>query len=82
MSLERALDFIDEDELVEITPKTIRMRKKILDSTQRYRAARKSTSIRTATGVTPRRPPPQGGRAPGGPCVLDGRMGLDTVMLV
>ena len=41
MSLERALDFIDEDELVEITPKTIRMRKKILDSTQRYRAARK-----------------------------------------
>lgn len=41
MTLERALDFIDEDELVEITPKTIRMRKKILDSTQRYRAARK-----------------------------------------
>ena len=33
MTLERAIDFIDDDELVEITPKNIRMRKKILDST-------------------------------------------------
>ena len=31
---------IDDDELVEITPKNIRMRKKILDSTQRYRSKR------------------------------------------
>ena len=41
MTLERAMDFIDDDELVEITPKTIRMRTKILDPTQRYRATRK-----------------------------------------
>lgn len=40
MTLERALDFIDDDELVEITPKHIRMRKKILDSTARYRSKR------------------------------------------
>ena len=42
MTLERAIDFIDDDELVEITPKNIRMRKKILDSTQRYRPRDKS----------------------------------------
>ena len=40
MTLERALEFIDDDELVEITPKHIRMRKKILDSTARYRSKR------------------------------------------
>ena len=38
--LEQALDFIDTDELVEITPKHIRLRKKILDPTARYRAKR------------------------------------------
>ena len=41
MSLEQALDFIDTDELLEITPKTFRIRKKILDHTARYRANRK-----------------------------------------
>lgn len=40
LSLEQALDFIDTDELLEITPKTIRIRKKILDPTQRMRAKR------------------------------------------
>lgn len=40
LSLEQALDFIDTDELLEITPKSIRIRKKILDSTQRMRAKR------------------------------------------
>ena len=35
-----AVDDIDDDELVEITPKHIRMRKKILDSTARYRSKR------------------------------------------
>jgi GTP-binding protein len=40
LSLEQALEFIDTDELVEITPKTIRLRKKILDPTARYRAKR------------------------------------------
>ena len=40
LSLEQALDFIDTDELLEITPKNIRIRKKILDPTARYRAKR------------------------------------------
>jgi len=38
LSLEQALEFIDTDELLEITPKNIRIRKKILDSTLRFRA--------------------------------------------
>ncbi len=41
LSLEQALDYIDTDELLEVTPKSLRIRKKILDSTQRYRANRK-----------------------------------------
>ena len=39
LSLEQALEFIDTDELLEVTPKTIRLRKKILDPTLRKRAA-------------------------------------------
>lgn len=35
LSLEQALEFISEDELVEVTPKTIRIRKKILNTEQR-----------------------------------------------
>ena len=38
LSLEQALDFIDADELLEITPKSIRIRKRILDATMRKRA--------------------------------------------
>ena len=38
LSLEQALDFIDTDELLEITPKSFRIRKKILDPTLRFRA--------------------------------------------
>lgn len=37
MSLEEALEFIDEDELVELTPRSMRLRKKILDKTERAR---------------------------------------------
>ncbi|ABY93422.1 translational GTPase TypA [Thermoanaerobacter sp. X514] len=40
MSLEEALEFIDNDELVEVTPQSIRIRKKILDSQQRYKSAK------------------------------------------
>ena len=40
LSLEQALDIIDTDELLEITPKSIRIRKKILDPTLRMRAKR------------------------------------------
>ncbi|MCI8453741.1 MAG: translational GTPase TypA [Lachnospiraceae bacterium] len=39
MSLEQCLDFIDTDELLEVTPASLRIRKKILDPTQRKRAA-------------------------------------------
>ena len=41
MSLEQALDFLDNDELLEITQKSLRIRKKILDSRMRMRANRK-----------------------------------------
>ena len=40
MSLEKAIEFIEDDELVEVTPKSIRLRKKILDTKERERAAR------------------------------------------
>ncbi len=39
MSLEQALDFIDTDELLEVTPKSLRIRKKILDQLLRKRAS-------------------------------------------
>ncbi|GAB3375465.1 translational GTPase TypA [Lysobacter rhizosphaerae] len=39
-SLEQALDFIEEDELVEVTPKEIRLRKKFLTESDRKRASR------------------------------------------
>lgn len=39
-TLEQALEFIDDDELVEVTPKSIRLRKKILDENDRKRAER------------------------------------------
>ena len=41
LSLEQALEFIDTDELLEITPENIRIRKKILDPTMRKRQAYK-----------------------------------------
>ena len=42
LSLEQALDYLDTDELLEITPKSLRIRKKILDSRLRMRANRNS----------------------------------------
>lgn len=42
MSLENSLEFIASDELVEVTPKTVRMRKKILNSDMRKRAKKNS----------------------------------------
>jgi GTP-binding protein len=41
MSLERALEYIGPDEYVEATPLNLRMRKKILDETQRRRLERR-----------------------------------------
>ena len=43
-SLERAIEYIAPDELVEVTPKNIRLRKRILDSTVRKREAKKQSS--------------------------------------
>mgnify|MGYP000192391769 FL=1 len=41
MSLEKSIEFIQDDELVEVTPKSIRLRKKILDTKTREREARR-----------------------------------------
>ncbi|NTV52562.1 MAG: translational GTPase TypA [Candidatus Firestonebacteria bacterium] len=40
MSLEQKLEYLNDDELLEITPKSLRLRKKILDATERKRDAR------------------------------------------
>ena len=44
MSLETALEYIEEDELVEVTPTQIRLRKRILKETDRKRAGRSAES--------------------------------------
>ncbi len=41
LSLEQALEFIDDDELVEVTPRSIRLRKKWLKESERRREARR-----------------------------------------
>ena len=43
-TLEEALEFIEDDELVEVTPDAIRIRKKILSDTDRLREFRKRNS--------------------------------------
>jgi len=45
MSLEQALEFIDDDELVEVTPHHIRMRKKLLTENERKRASRAVSAV-------------------------------------
>jgi GTP-binding protein len=40
MTLEKALAYIEDDELVEVTPKSIRLRKKLLDENDRKKEAR------------------------------------------
>jgi GTP-binding protein len=42
LSLEQAIAYIDDDELVEVTPKSIRLRKRYLDPHERKRDARKN----------------------------------------
>jgi GTP-binding protein len=44
MSLEQAIAYIEEDELVEVTPQSIRLRKRHLDPNARKRADRKADS--------------------------------------
>lgn len=42
MSLEQMMEFIEEDELIEVTPKNLRVRKKILSSSLRYKSRKKT----------------------------------------
>ncbi|HKJ87672.1 MAG TPA: translational GTPase TypA, partial [Gammaproteobacteria bacterium] len=42
LTLEQALEFIDEDELVEVTPESIRLRKRLLLEHERRKAARRA----------------------------------------
>ncbi|MDB5364393.1 MAG: typA [Rhodospirillales bacterium] len=44
MTLEKAIAYITDDELVEVTPKSIRLRKKLLDPNERKRAAKQSAT--------------------------------------
>jgi GTP-binding protein len=45
MTLEKALAYIEDDELVEVTPKSIRLRKAILDPNDRKRAVRSKEQV-------------------------------------
>ncbi len=44
LSLERAIEFIEDDELVEVTPQSIRLRKRLLNETERLRRRKRETS--------------------------------------
>ena len=45
LSLEQALEFINDDELVEVTPRAIRLRKKLLQEHERKRASRQAQAV-------------------------------------
>jgi GTP-binding protein len=45
MTLEKALAYIEDDELVEITPKSIRLRKRHLDANERKRAEKTKEAV-------------------------------------
>ena len=49
MSLEQALEFIREDECVEVTPASVRLRKLVLDASQRQSSAGKKARALAAT---------------------------------
>ena len=49
LSLEQALEYINEDELVEVTPQNIRLRKMVLDHSTRGRAKKNAT--KAAKGI-------------------------------
>ena len=44
MTLEQAIAYIDDDELVEVTPKNIRLRKRYLDPNDRKKASRQAAA--------------------------------------
>jgi GTP-binding protein len=45
MTLEQALEYIEEDELVEATPTSIRLRKGVLSETERKKQSRKAAQL-------------------------------------
>jgi GTP-binding protein len=46
-TLERAIEFIEDDELVEVTPQSIRLRKRILDEGDRLRLRKREAAAAT-----------------------------------
>ena len=44
MTLEQAIAYVDDDEMVEVTPKSIRLRKALLDPNERKKAGRKKAA--------------------------------------
>jgi GTP-binding protein len=44
MTLEKALAYIEDDELVEVTPKSIRLRKKFLDANERKKEEKRKVA--------------------------------------
>jgi GTP-binding protein len=53
MTLEQAMEWIGEDELVEVTPKAIRVRKAILDADKRRRAEKTMAMVNASFGAAP-----------------------------
>jgi len=51
-SLEQCLEYIQEDELLEVTPLSLRMRKRILNNDERMRAAKHSSKANAAASVS------------------------------
>jgi GTP-binding protein len=45
MTLEEMMSYIHDDELVEVTPKSLRLRKKLLDANDRKRESRKKEAV-------------------------------------
>ena len=56
MTLEKALAYIEDDELVEVTPKSIRLRKRLLDPNERKRAERAKEAETVSVPEAPVRP--------------------------
>ena len=45
MSLEEMLEYVEDDELLEVTPKNLRLRKRLLDENERKRAKKKAAAV-------------------------------------
>ena len=50
MSLEECLDFIEDDELVEVTPRSVRMRKRVLGALERHKLRKRALSVAARDG--------------------------------